>query len=94
MATWSCASHPGVVGFGLRNELRAIPGLDLLNARGDWYKWMAAAGDVVHAAHPEGLVVVGWGEWGDGFDAFEDPGEPGVGDGGVGREEGVGDACV
>lgn len=59
MATWSRASHPGVVGFGLRNELRAIPGLDLLNARGDWYKWMAAAGDAVHAAHPEGLVVVG-----------------------------------
>ncbi|KAK0753080.1 glycoside hydrolase family 5 protein [Schizothecium vesticola] len=59
MAAWSRASHPGVVGFGLRNELRAIPGLDLLNARGDWYKWMQAAGDAVHAAHPEALVVVG-----------------------------------
>ncbi|KAK1832336.1 glycoside hydrolase [Podospora conica] len=59
MAAWSRASHPGVVAFGLRNELRAIPGLDLLNARADWYRWMQAAGEAVHGAHPDALVVVG-----------------------------------
>lgn len=58
MALWSKASHPGVVGMGLRNELRAFL-LQDLNGREDWYKFVKQAGDLVHAAHPDTLILVG-----------------------------------
>lgn len=57
MATWG-AQHPGVVGYGLRNELREFL-LQDLNGRADWYTFVKKGGDVVHKAHPDALVLVG-----------------------------------
>ncbi|KAL2134184.1 hypothetical protein VTI74DRAFT_805 [Chaetomium olivicolor] len=57
MAAWA-RSHPGVVGMSLRNELRAFL-LQDLNGRADWYKYVKQGGDLVHAANPDVLVVVG-----------------------------------
>ncbi|OAA58066.1 glycoside hydrolase family 5 protein [Niveomyces insectorum RCEF 264] len=50
--------HPGVVAFSLRNELRAFL-LQDTNDGADWYALLAEAGALVHAAHPDALVVVG-----------------------------------
>ncbi|KAK3296273.1 glycoside hydrolase superfamily [Chaetomium fimeti] len=58
MAGWAARGHPGVVALSLRNELRAFL-LQDLNGRADWYKYVKEAGDRVHAAHPDALVVVG-----------------------------------
>lgn len=57
MAAWALA-HRGVVGMGLRNELRAFL-LQDLNGRADWYEYVKRAGDLVHATHPDVLVLVG-----------------------------------
>ncbi|KAK0623250.1 glycoside hydrolase family 5 protein [Immersiella caudata] len=57
MAAWS-QSHPGVVGMSLRNELRQFL-LQDLNNRDDWYRFIKQAGDLVHATHPDVLVIVG-----------------------------------
>ncbi|AEO69593.1 d8cc7db3-39c9-4e7d-9c62-00ad67213c40 [Thermothielavioides terrestris] len=58
MASWAASSHPGVVAMSLRNELRAFL-LQGLNGRADWYKYVQQAGDLVHATHPDVLVIVG-----------------------------------
>ncbi|KAH6624460.1 glycoside hydrolase family 5 protein [Chaetomium sp. MPI-SDFR-AT-0129] len=59
MATWARVdNHPGVVAMSLRNELREFL-LQDLNGRADWYTYVQQAGGVVHAAHPDVLVVVG-----------------------------------
>ncbi|KAK4242470.1 glycoside hydrolase [Achaetomium macrosporum] len=57
MAAWA-QSHRGVVAMSLRNELRAFL-LQDLNGRADWYTYVKQAGDLVHATHPDVLVVVG-----------------------------------
>lgn len=57
MAEWS-AGKAGVVGMSLRNELRAhvtqIPW-----AVDTWMDYMPRAGNIVHAANPDVLVIVG-----------------------------------
>lgn len=57
MAAWA-QSHRGVVGMSLRNEIRAFL-LQDFNGRADWYKFVKEAGDLVHATHPDVLVIVG-----------------------------------
>jgi hypothetical protein len=57
MASWSQA-HRGVVALSLRNEPREFL-LQGLNSRDDWYRYMKAGGDIVHATHPDVLVLVG-----------------------------------
>ncbi|KAL2018929.1 hypothetical protein VTK56DRAFT_10296 [Thermocarpiscus australiensis] len=57
MAAWA-QSHRGVVGLSLRNELRAFL-LQDLNGRADWYRFVKQGGDLVHATHPDLLVIVG-----------------------------------
>ncbi|KAK0646116.1 glycoside hydrolase family 5 protein [Cercophora newfieldiana] len=57
MAAWS-QSHKGVVGMSLRNEIRQFL-LQGLNNMDDWYKYIKQAGDLVHATHPDVLVIVG-----------------------------------
>lgn len=58
VAAWS-AMQPGVVGLSLRNELRqnVVQLLDF----GPWYDEIVAAGNAVHAANPDALVIVGGG---------------------------------
>ncbi|KAI1777950.1 glycoside hydrolase family 5 protein [Hypoxylon cercidicola] len=57
IATWS-VSQPGVIGMGLRNEVREWL-LQGLNGREDWYNFMTQAATRVHAANPDLLVVMG-----------------------------------
>ena len=57
MAKWA-ASQPGVVGIGLRNEVREWL-LQGLNGREDWYKYMTQGAQLVHAANPDALILIG-----------------------------------
>ncbi|KAK4200539.1 glycoside hydrolase superfamily [Triangularia verruculosa] len=57
MAAWA-KKHRGVVGMGLRNELRAFL-LQDLNGRKDWYTNVKKAGDLVHLTNPDLLILVG-----------------------------------
>ncbi|RYP10463.1 hypothetical protein DL764_000646 [Monosporascus ibericus] len=57
MASWG-ARQPGVVGLGLRNEVREWL-LQGLNGRADWYKYMEQGARLVHAAHPDALILIG-----------------------------------
>lgn len=57
MAEWS-RGHKGVVAMSLRNEIREFL-LQGLNNRDDWYKFVKAGGDAVHAANGDLLIVVG-----------------------------------
>jgi hypothetical protein len=57
MASWS-SSRPGIVGMSLRNELRAWV-TQIPFAASTWLSYMPRAGDVVHAANPNLLVIVG-----------------------------------
>jgi endoglucanase len=58
IATWA-TTQPGVVGISLRNEIRELPPFQGLNGRADWYNYMQQAGQRVHEAHPDVLVIVG-----------------------------------
>lgn len=59
MATWAhTGGHRGVVAMSLRNELRQLLFQDTNNGD-DWYDLVSEAGTLVHAAHPDVLVVVG-----------------------------------
>lgn len=57
MATWA-ATQPGVIGMGLRNEVREWL-LQGFNGRADWYDQMTKAAQSVHAANPEALILIG-----------------------------------
>ncbi|KAI5867944.1 glycoside hydrolase family 5 protein [Durotheca rogersii] len=57
MAQWA-RNQPGVVGMGLRNEVRELL-LQGINGRDDWYKYMTEAAKRVHAAHPDVLILIG-----------------------------------
>lgn len=57
IATWS-VSQPGVIGMGLRNEVREWL-LQGANGRADWYNFMAQGATRVHAANPDLLVIMG-----------------------------------
>ncbi|KAI6090355.1 glycoside hydrolase family 5 protein [Hypoxylon rubiginosum] len=57
IATWS-VSQPGVIGMGLRNEVRELL-LQGINGRADWYNFMQQGAERVHAANPDLLVIMG-----------------------------------
>lgn len=46
---------PNVVGYALRNELRAVTGQN----NSDWYEFVERGAAAVHKGDPEGLVVIG-----------------------------------
>ncbi|KAK3313786.1 glycoside hydrolase family 5 protein [Apodospora peruviana] len=58
MAVWA-TDHPGVVAMSLRNEIREFLLQGSFNGRADWYRFIKQGGDIVHAANPDVLVVVG-----------------------------------
>lgn len=62
VATWAGdGNHPGVVAMSLRNEIRQF----LLQATNgpydDWFTNIQSAGELVHTANPDVLIVVGGG---------------------------------
>lgn len=57
MASWA-TTQPGVIGFGLRNEVREWL-LQGTNGRADWYDYMAQGARAVHSAHPDALILMG-----------------------------------
>ncbi|KAI1143615.1 glycoside hydrolase family 5 protein [Hypoxylon sp. FL0543] len=57
IATWS-TSQPGVIGMGLRNEIREWL-LQGTNGRADWYNFLTQAATRVHQANPDLLVIMG-----------------------------------
>lgn len=59
MAAWAKAAHPGVAAMSLRNELREFLLQNLNGGRADWYTYVKRGGDLVHATHPDVLVLVG-----------------------------------
>jgi hypothetical protein len=58
MATFA-ASHEGVVGMSLRNEIRALPLVQDLNNHDDWYSLITRAAQTVHETNPKLLVIIG-----------------------------------
>ncbi|KAI0400381.1 glycoside hydrolase family 5 protein [Xylaria palmicola] len=58
MARWA-ATQPGVVGMGLRNEIREFLLQGTINGRRDWYDFLGQAARRVHAAHPDALILMG-----------------------------------
>lgn len=54
MASWG-KQYDNVIGYALRNELRAVKGQN--NA--DWYSFVEPAAAAVHRGDPDGLVVIG-----------------------------------
>jgi len=57
MAAWA-QGHRGIVAMSLRNELRPFLGQDG-NNHADWYNLITQAAKMVHATHPDVLIVVG-----------------------------------
>ncbi|KAH6687489.1 cellulase [Plectosphaerella plurivora] len=57
MSAWA-ATHQGVVGLGIRNELRAT-WTQIPFAAADWYSFVARGARAVHTAAPHLLVVIG-----------------------------------
>ncbi|CAJ2507042.1 Uu.00g082280.m01.CDS01 [Anthostomella pinea] len=58
MAEWS-ASQPGVIGMGLRNEVREWLLQGTFNDRADWYSFMTQGAERVHGANADLLVIMG-----------------------------------
>lgn len=58
MAAWA-KGRKGIVGMGLRNEIREFLLQGILNGREDWYRFIKQAGDLVHATNPDVLIIVG-----------------------------------
>ncbi|KAI1108102.1 glycoside hydrolase family 5 protein [Nemania sp. NC0429] len=58
MAAWA-ASQPGVIGMGLRNEIREFLLQGTFNGRTDWYNFLGQAAGRVHRANPDVLVIMG-----------------------------------
>ncbi|KAI0460491.1 glycoside hydrolase family 5 protein [Xylaria acuta] len=58
MAAWA-KSQPGVVGMGLRNEIREFLLQGTFNGREDWYNFLGQAATRVHQANPDVLILVG-----------------------------------
>ncbi|KAI8952356.1 glycoside hydrolase family 5 protein [Xylaria longipes] len=58
MAAWA-KSQPGVVGMGLRNEIREFLLQGTFNAREDWYNFLGQAATRVHQANPDVLILMG-----------------------------------
>ncbi|KAI0879211.1 glycoside hydrolase family 5 protein [Hypoxylon argillaceum] len=58
MATWA-ATQPGVIGMGLRNEIREFLLQGTFNGRADWYNFLGQAATRVHQANPDVLILMG-----------------------------------
>ncbi|KAI1168547.1 glycoside hydrolase family 5 protein [Nemania serpens] len=58
MAAWA-TSQPGVIGMGLRNEIREFLLQGTFNGRADWYNYLGQAATRVHGANPDVLVIMG-----------------------------------
>ena len=58
MAAWA-KDQPGVIGMGLRNEIREFLFQGTFNARADWYNFLGQAAKRVHAANPSVLILMG-----------------------------------
>ncbi|KAF2970582.1 hypothetical protein GQX73_g2953 [Xylaria multiplex] len=58
MATWA-NSQPGVIGMGLRNEIREFLLQGTINGRHDWYNFLGQAATRVHKANPDVLILIG-----------------------------------
>ncbi|KAI1505553.1 glycoside hydrolase family 5 protein [Biscogniauxia marginata] len=58
IATWS-TSQPGVIGMGLRNEVREWLLQGTFNNRDDWYNYMTQGATRVHEANPDLLILIG-----------------------------------
>ncbi|KAI5922142.1 glycoside hydrolase family 5 protein [Camillea tinctor] len=58
IAKWT-ASQPGVIGMGLRNEVREWLLQGTFNNREDWYNFMGQGAKRVHAANPDLLILIG-----------------------------------
>ncbi|KAI1346899.1 glycoside hydrolase family 5 protein [Xylaria sp. FL0043] len=58
MATWA-NSQPGVIGMGMRNEIREFLLQGTFNGRADWYNFLGQAATRVHQANPSVLVIMG-----------------------------------
>ncbi|KAI1822948.1 glycoside hydrolase family 5 protein [Xylaria intraflava] len=58
MAAWA-ATQPGVIGMGLRNEIREFLLQGTFNGREDWYNFLGQAATRVHKANPDVLIIMG-----------------------------------
>lgn len=74
MAQWS-ASREGIVGISLRNELRAH--VTQIPWGGEtWFDKMPQAADIVHAANPNALIIIGGLDGGTNLGALRDGSMP------------------
>ncbi|KAI8628682.1 glycoside hydrolase family 5 protein [Xylariaceae sp. FL1651] len=58
IATWA-VSQPGVIGMGLRNEIRELLLQGTFNGREDWYNFLGQAATRIHQANPGLLIIMG-----------------------------------
>ncbi|KAI1811245.1 glycoside hydrolase family 5 protein [Poronia punctata] len=58
MAAWA-KTQPGVVGMGLRNEIREFLAQGTFDGRKDWYNYLGQAARRVHGANADVLVIMG-----------------------------------
>lgn len=58
MAKWA-QTQPGVIGLGLRNEIREFLLQGTFNGREDWYTYLTQAATRVHAANADLLILMG-----------------------------------
>ncbi|EHA50849.1 hypothetical protein MCOR27_010900 [Pyricularia oryzae] len=58
MASWA-QGHKGVVGMGVRNEIREFLTQGTFNGRQDWYDQVSAAARLIHSTHPDVLILIG-----------------------------------
>lgn len=58
MATWA-KGHKGIVGMGVRNEIREFLAQGIINGRQDWYQLVSDAARLIHETHPELLILIG-----------------------------------
>ncbi|KAI1180430.1 glycoside hydrolase family 5 protein [Nemania sp. FL0916] len=58
IAQWA-TSQPGVIGMGLRNEIRELLVQGTINGREDWYNFLTQAATRVHQANPDILILMG-----------------------------------
>lgn len=58
MAKWS-TTQPGVVGMGIRNEIREWLLQGWFNGRSDWYNFATQAALRIHGSNPDALILIG-----------------------------------
>ncbi|KXJ97205.1 glycoside hydrolase family 5 protein [Microdochium bolleyi] len=58
ISKWS-ATQPGVVGLGIRNEIREWLLQGWFNGRADWYNFATQAALRIHGSNPDALILIG-----------------------------------